>query len=43
MVLYAAGDLFGRMETCWVEMQENLSKDMIEIVRQQAFTLKVSR
>ena len=43
MVLNAADDLFGRMETCWVEEQKNLSKDMIEIVRQQAFTLKVSR
>ena len=43
MVLYAADDLFCRMEAGWVEKQENLSKDMIEIVRQQAFTLKVSR
>ena len=43
MVLYAADDLFCRMETGWIEKQENLSKDMIEIVRQQAFTLKASR
>ena len=43
MVLYAADDVFCRMKTGRVKKQENLSKDMVEIVRQQAFTLKVSR